>query len=830
MSSTRTIIRAFLASPGDLQDERIAVRSVVKEFNALWANELGYQVELIGWEETVSGYGRPQHLINQDLDRCDLFLGMLSKRWGTPPDRDGRYSSGFEEEFERSLARREESGSPEISLFFKEIPEEFMGDPGEDLKKVLAFRERVVSDKKILFKNFSTIHDLESLTRERITSYVNCVRTESALPELDEQREKSTQLGAEEAGEVDRRRGLSPLSTDGFGFLEDLVERLRSPDSLDEISVSDVARFRLLANSISKPGNDEMDIGVHDINILFAAHTKGTKLGSREIRSLTRFGFKHLENENVPIWCWYSALVDFENNPAVIFSFVGADDDERVGAISVLTALDIDLPNDSDGIRRDWLIDRWFSDKSSALVRVAALEYLAKCGNAEDLKIAKAEYNRSDRRTTRGALECMIEILLRTGQTQEAQMLVLEAQFESINADLLETVLEGFDGLDISALHLGLEHRNLKVRLRAVRALRNKNALSVSMAELLSGDSNAQVRSEAVTALLKLGEQLSEEEIKKIFVLSDKQAELPATGWSSVLDEDKEGKELFKQYKIGVLKSLTEAELKKKISESLMHEDYPYFALMERYFKNNADELRRDIDDRFRKYFKERLRRLSDVLGGKIDIHDLLKSTEDLEDYLRKKLTRQGLDILCAARKIEDLQRIRTNLLDGYAGASKCDAEYLEHKGDWSDVHLLANAQGPTLGATILTISSDKLFQNAVAKAITSISKKHSISDLLSLDLPSPILKKTIELCAESRFAKISRNPLLNLLDHESAEVRKAAAIMTVRALPMKQIKSILREYINNKKYRYYNVIHWLDLGASMSRDNAKKVARAACA
>ena len=73
MTESRKIIRAFLASPGDLQDERKAINGAIKEFNETWANELGYQIELLGWEETVSGYGRPQRLINQDVDRCDFF-------------------------------------------------------------------------------------------------------------------------------------------------------------------------------------------------------------------------------------------------------------------------------------------------------------------------------------------------------------------------------------------------------------------------------------------------------------------------------------------------------------------------------------------------------------------------------------------------------------------------------------------------------------------------------------------------------------------------------------------------------------------------------------
>jgi hypothetical protein len=46
MGDSRKIIKVFLASPGDLQDERRAAKAVVEEFNKLWADNLGYHVEL----------------------------------------------------------------------------------------------------------------------------------------------------------------------------------------------------------------------------------------------------------------------------------------------------------------------------------------------------------------------------------------------------------------------------------------------------------------------------------------------------------------------------------------------------------------------------------------------------------------------------------------------------------------------------------------------------------------------------------------------------------------------------------------------------------------
>ena len=827
MSSTRKIIRAFLASPGDLQEERKAIRGVVDEFNESWANELGYQVELIGWEETVAGFGRPQHLINQDLDRCDLFLGMIWKRWGTPPDHDGKFTSGFEEEFERSMARCKETGSPEISLFFKQIPDEFMVDPGDDLKKVLDFRETIIGGKKILFQNFSTVRDMEMLARKCVTAYVNRVRAMDESAEPDDLHAKRARSGSGESREEDTKCESSPLSSEGFRFLEGLVERIREPDSLDTLNASDIARFRLLAYSISKPGNENMNLGVHDINILFEAYTEGLKLGERETRSLVRLGFQHLENENVPLWCWYSTLADSEFGPAVISSFAGASDNEKVGAISVLTELALDLPTDNDTLNRDWLLKEWFSDDSSREVRVAALGYLAKCGTVEDLEIAEKEYAKSDSGTTRSALECMIEIRLRTGHVTAAQKLVLESQFESLNADLLRTVLENFDGLEDSALLLGIEHRNSQVRLRAMKSLHNKGAMNVGLAERLSKDSDASVRIESISLQIELGKTFADEEVRKILVQPQKQPRSGLLGLASVKYSDKVGEELFQQYQLDELKSLSESKLAKKVGSSLIYDDAAYFALVDRYFRSRANELRHDVDDRFSAYFEERVRRMEATLGNNAPVRELIKKTRGLKEYLCKELTRQGLNVLCAAQKPEDLHRIRANLRDGYVQTSMLDAKYMGRHGEWIDIPLLANSQAPTSGATLLTMSLDEEFQLEVARAITSIGKKHSVSDLFSLEIPAAILKKIIDLCAVSRFAKISHDPLFALLNHDSDEVRKSAAVLAVRAFSAKRIKSILQEYVGSDKYRYYNVIHWLDLGVSMSRDEAKKVARA---
>ena len=176
-------------------------------------------------------------------------------------------------------------------------------------------------------------------------------------------------------------------------------------------------------------------MGAHDANILYSARAEGVKFGKREIRCLARLGFRYLANENVPLWCWYSATTSWPLDEAILSSFFGTDDEQKIGAIKVLDALSRELPTDNDFMEKEWLIHIWFSDESSTPVRSAALNYLAKKGTAEDYSTAKKEYERNETGTSLAALECMLRILLRDGQEYAAQQLVLESQVEALNSD-----------------------------------------------------------------------------------------------------------------------------------------------------------------------------------------------------------------------------------------------------------------------------------------------------------------------------------------------------------------------------------------------------------
>ena len=167
--SSLRVLRIFLASPGDLREERHAAKRVVEELNFAFCRQFDWHVELYGWEDTLPGSGRPQELINKDVADCNLFVGLLWRRWGQPT---GKYSSGFEEEFELAKGRRSTTGQPEIWLCFKAVEAERSQDPGEQLLRVLAFRQKQMDAREVLFKEFQTTGDWEREFRKWLLGYV----------------------------------------------------------------------------------------------------------------------------------------------------------------------------------------------------------------------------------------------------------------------------------------------------------------------------------------------------------------------------------------------------------------------------------------------------------------------------------------------------------------------------------------------------------------------------------------------------------------------------------------------------------------------------------
>jgi len=143
MPSTVTVYRVFIASPGGLEPERETFRRVLNDYNESDALEDGALFIPVGWELTTVGIGRPQALINRDLQRCDYCVLVLRDRWGSPAGGASLYSSGTEEEYQVARECLRNGTMRNMVVLFGAVEASKLSDPGDQLKKVIAFRREL---------------------------------------------------------------------------------------------------------------------------------------------------------------------------------------------------------------------------------------------------------------------------------------------------------------------------------------------------------------------------------------------------------------------------------------------------------------------------------------------------------------------------------------------------------------------------------------------------------------------------------------------------------------------------------------------------------------
>jgi uncharacterized protein DUF4062 len=121
MRDVRTI-RVFIALPGDLAVEREAFKQVLEELSAGFGDALDIKFEPLGWEDTLAATGRrSQEVINWEIDRCDVFILAMHRRWGQAAPDAQPYASYTEEESHRAFARWSGSGDPRQAQLSEQV-------------------------------------------------------------------------------------------------------------------------------------------------------------------------------------------------------------------------------------------------------------------------------------------------------------------------------------------------------------------------------------------------------------------------------------------------------------------------------------------------------------------------------------------------------------------------------------------------------------------------------------------------------------------------------------------------------------------------------------
>lgn len=170
MARQNTVIQVFVASPGDVKEERAILETVVIQLNQIWSKNLGLTFELLRWETTVhpAFSSDPQAAINEQIGLdYDVFIGIFWGRLGTATP---RATSGTLEEFEHAYSRLSATGlTPEIMLYFKDAPIAPSRLDPDQLKGVQDFK-RSLSGRGGLYSDFEDVAGFESSVRAHLSA------------------------------------------------------------------------------------------------------------------------------------------------------------------------------------------------------------------------------------------------------------------------------------------------------------------------------------------------------------------------------------------------------------------------------------------------------------------------------------------------------------------------------------------------------------------------------------------------------------------------------------------------------------------------------------
>lgn len=160
--------KVFLSSPNDVKDDRDAVEQMILDFSKKSEKDYGIKLVPLVWEKHVTrGPGRPQEKANRLVKKCQIYIGFLGKRFGSPT---GLMESGTEEEFIKAFHKWEEQKRPDMRFFFKEVQIDPRADDMAQTQKVINFEKQIRG--QFLADRYTGADDLKKKVKKELKEII----------------------------------------------------------------------------------------------------------------------------------------------------------------------------------------------------------------------------------------------------------------------------------------------------------------------------------------------------------------------------------------------------------------------------------------------------------------------------------------------------------------------------------------------------------------------------------------------------------------------------------------------------------------------------------
>ena len=792
MSESLKVLQVFIASPSDLVDERRAIKEIADSLNAAFGREVGIQVQLLGWEDRLPGYGRPQAQINEDVDKADLFIGFLWRRWGSDPG-DPQYTSGFEEEFTRATTRREKVGIPEISLFFKAVDKQSMSDPGDQLKRVLEFRETVERSKKVLFRNFTDIPDWKEQTRELLQCHLLKLLSSTRISRGQEQPQAPPTTSTTDANKpASGQKGDGVSSAANQQIIRAWSEGLEAvkkgelsgfgkPKFLDKLII---ARLGLAAGSLTNRDIEPDMPGAHLLNLLYKnrKHIELTRLESILVlrANLARTG------DNQPGWFWLRKT-SLKLKKALVH--LACNDEHatvRKVAIDYVKELGLKLRSQSQKSRQPIEVLCSHSDDQT---RIAALSYLSERGTERDLPLVEKLRTDSDNDVRSQAELARNSILLRSNAGIFFETFILTTPW--VSDDSLQIIKQHINKIGPELLRKALNHPDPKVQIFAAKELVARSLITIEEIKALKDDDGAcEVLRAYYLISIAAGKRFPAKEIRN--GLKPPTYGIGLSHFSQV-DIDSVLVELFKLYTYEELDALAKAES--------TNAPIAYRVLAEKHFNKFAETVREDLKNDFAA-LRSKLKADENPaspwhsLGGLLSQMEMSgKWVPNIEAFLAAALTGLAIHGNGTDRELID--------------------PFLDHKSD--DVRLaaisclkrLGSAQDTELALQIAEEAGGEISIEA-AKVALLLSPGEAGGAGKLLKCKNPDLFKLAVVSQLSNDTRKVWPQIKNRLYDGDAEIRKMVCAYALKKFSIRRVEKLLTDYLLADQY-YYSVVFFLD-------------------
>jgi len=769
----RRVLTIFLAAPSDLSEERQRTREAVDRLCKVIGSRLGWHIDLLGWEDTLPGYARPQSLINQDVDRCDLFIGILWRRWGQST---GKYDSGFFEEFTLARDRYKTTKKPDIWLFFKSVDPDSLKDPGEQLKKVIRFRKDRIRRKELLFREFSDTTSWSDLIYDCLSEYILDIANKES------QAESKAHLSIAEHSTESTFVSKLPEETvhypeETVALFDNIAGALKS-DTFGELDFWSSLRLLLQSSSWFSDRNPWKLFFNHEINYVYT-HRNDWTLSDEEWLFLVR-SFVADDKNLRPGWFWLGK--DGEERVDLVLNRFAETDTEysvRKSSFSLLAGTKYKPPLD--------LIKKGLAASDEDII-LNAIRLLRDTENADYIDLLEPLIKNNESRVQNHAIITRIELIYPKDPNAAFNELITSG---TDVPPLIYKTLEFMDlKVDTSSLINALGHGSTSVRRFSAQYLRKAKLLKSDAANNMLADTDAIVRKEGILALIELGANYDLNFVDELF----RSVRQPQTGW---LTTEVNPKDIYPL----LLKNSEPSELLASLDFFTGHGgDYYRFLAIE-HFEIIEPRIRSDLDDKFEQLITDSATRMRQDYGDRaqslIDGWD-----QELIDFQKAVFITAALTGLAKNGTKDDIKYAHK-----YLGNTR------HNFADYSSISIIAkygdNSDVEELVQLASTIFNEEIIKHAILAALDLSSDNVELVKKLITNDKLPIAKIAMQHIINYE-PDVKINLAKDSLYSDRDQLRLIGVAVLINVLNEASLKELLNEYLKSPKY-YYNVVSWFD-------------------